>query len=256
MRKILLELKRYIISPLFSISVAAALCLIVYPCWGFLKDISLGRTSNLYYISLVHSYGTFDIFAPAIAAIPCGAAFYNDYSTGYLKAILPRTSRVKYLFSKILICAVTGGLALALPNLMYDVFLWIAAKPHTPENGFLQGSVFESIEFQNDGLNVMLILLLLAFLFGAAWSLVGLAMSAFIPNKFAAIAAPFMIYFALSTLLSITDKTFIFSPINMLFPDARLIPSLTFCFIYEISLIIFAALLFIIRSYRRLKNAI
>lgn len=120
----------------------------------------------------------------------------------------------------------------------------------------LQDSIFANIEYANNGSNVMIILLLLAFLFGASWALVGLAVSAFIPNKFAAAVAPFMIYFALSTMLSITDETFILSPINMLYPNARLMPSLAFCFVYSGVLIIIAATIFIIRAYGRLENAL
>lgn len=84
----------------------------------------------------------------------------------------------------------------------------------------------------------------------------GLAVSAFIPNKYAALAAPFMIYFALSTALSLTDESLVFSPINMLYPNYSQIPSIAFCFIYQLILISMSAVIFIIRAYRRLKDAL
>ena len=256
MKQILLGLKRYIFSPLFAVAVIAALALMIYPIFGNLTRIFDHPQPYLYYINGIHTFGTFDLFAPAIAAIPCGAAFYNDYGSGFCKFILPRTSKIKYLLAKAFTCGITGGLALFLPNFLLFGFILLFGNPHSSELNLLQGSVLGSIEHANNGVNVMLVLLLLAFLFGAGWALVGLAVSAFIPNKFAAAASPFMIYFALSTALSLDDNCFIFSPMNMLYPNALAIPSITFCVIYLLVLIVVSAAIFILRAYRRLKNAL
>ncbi len=256
MKRIILELKRYIISPIFLIAVLAALGIMIYPLRDSLKMIfAAPRASYLYYVEKVHALGTFDLFAPAIAAIPFGAAFYNDFKSGYGKFILTRTSRSEYLISKALSCGITGGLAIFLPNLTLDVFLWSFARPQTVSDNrtFPQENIAE-LEGLNGGLNLMLILLALAFLFGAAWALAGLAVSAFIPNKFAAYASPFMIYFASSLILAQNEETLKFSPINMLYPNYRGIPSLAFCFIYQSILIIAAAATFVIRADRRLRN--
>lgn len=249
------ELRRYIFSPLFVAAVVAALGIMIYPNRDSIKLISSVPQSYLYYVRTVHTFGTFDLFAPAIAAVPCGAAFYNDFKSGYCKFIFTRTGRMKYLISKVLSCGIAGGLAVFLPNLLFDIFLWIFAKPHTPEiSAFFNLSIFESMEFKLNGLVVMIILLILSFLFGAAWALVALAFSAFIPNKFAAYAAPFMLYFSASLILGQTDDTLKFSPINMLFPNYKGIPSIGFCFIYQLILIITAATVFTIRANWRIKN--
>lgn len=252
MKRIFLELKRYIISPLFAVAVIASLALMIYPIFGNLTHIFDNPQPYLYYINGIHTLGTFDLFAPAIAAIPCGAAFYNDYGSGFCKFILPRTSRLKYLLVKTFTCGITGRLALFMPNFLLFGFLLLFGNPHSSELNLLQGSVLSSLEHAN----VILVLLLLAFLFGAGWALMGLAVSAFIPNKFAAAASPFMIYFALSTALSLDDSCFIFSPMNMLYPNALAIPSITFCVIYLLVLIVISAAVFILRAYRRLKNAL
>ena len=252
MKQIFLELKRYIISPLFAVAVIASLALTIYPIFGNLTHIFDNPQPYLYYINGIHTLGTFDLFAPAIAAIPCGASFYNDYGSGFCKFILPRTSRLKYLLVKTFTCGITGGLALFMPNFLFFGFLLLFGNPHSSELNLLQGSVLSSLEHAN----VILVLLLLAFLFGAGWALMGLAVSVFIPNKFAAAASPFMIYFALSTALSLDDSCFIFSPMNMLYPNALAIPSITFCVIYLLVLIVISAAVFILRAYRRLKNAL
>lgn len=255
MKQIILELKRYIISPIFLIAVLAAFAIMIYPNRESLKYIFEFPQSYLYYVGSVHTFGTFDLFAPAIAAIPFGAAFYNDFKSGYGKFILTRTSRSKYLAAKVLSCGITGGLAIFLPNLLFDIFLWIFARPQTEsDNKAFPQEAIAKLESLNGGLNLMLILLALAFLFGAAWALVGLAVSAFIPNKFAAYASPFMIYFAASLILAQSEETLKFSPINMLYPNYRGIPSMWFCFIYQSVLIIAAAVIFVFRANRRLKN--
>ncbi len=257
MKKILLELKRYIFSPLFAVTVSVALVVMIYPVFDELKEIFVNPQSELYYISKVHTFGSFDLFAPVIAAIPCSVAFYNDFGTGFCKFILTRTNRIKYLLSKAFVCGVTGGLSVFLPNFVFFIFLRIFGKVHSSDMyTFFKNSVLESIEYANSGLNVIIILLLLSFLFGTAWSLVGLAASAFVPNKYSALTAPFMIYFALSTILSLTDEFLVFSPINMLYPNYSQIPSIAFCFIYQLLLIVVSMMLFIIRAYGRLKNAL
>ncbi len=257
MKKNLLELKRHLFSPVFAITILVALVVMVYPIYDAIKGIFVLPQSYLYYIGGVHTFGTFDLFAPIIATMPCATTFYNDFGTGYCKLILPRTSRIKYLLSKISICGITGGLAIFIPNLVLYIYLWIFGKPHLSDTYImLENSIFENIEFANNGLNVMLILLLLSFLFGTVWSLVGLAASAFFPNKYVSFVAPFMIYFALSTALSLTDESLVFSPMNMLYPNYSQIPSIIFCFIYQLVLIIVSATTFLICAYRRLKNAL
>lgn len=256
MKKILLELKRYIISPIFAVAVLSALAIMAHPIFDSLKAIFINPQSYLYYISGVHTFGSFDLFAPVIAAAPCSATFYNDFGSGYCKFILPRTSRIKYLLSKIFTCGVTGGLAVFLPNFILFIYLFAFGKPHSSDMNILQGSTLGAIEYTNNGLNVMIILLLLSFLFGFAWSLIGLAVSAFIPNKYVALVAPFLTYFALSTTLSLTDESLVFSPINMLYPNYSQIPSIAFCFTYQLILIAMSAVIFIIRAYRRLKDAL
>ncbi len=256
MKKILLELKRYIISPIFAVAVLAALAIMVHPIFESLKSIFTIPQSYLYYISGIHTFGSFDLFAPVIAAAPCSAAFYNDFGSGYCKFILPRTSRIKYLLSKIFTCGITGGLAIFIPNFILYIYLFAFGKPHSSDMNILQGSILGAFEYTNNGLNVMIILLFLSFLFGFAWSLIGLTVSAFIPNKYVALVAPFMIYFALSTMLSLTDESLVFSPINMLYPNYSQIPSVSFCFIYQLILIVTSAVIFIIRAYRRLKDAL
>lgn len=252
---IIRELKRYIFSPLFIAVVVAALGIMVYPIRDSFRFIFVIPQSYLYYIKTVHSFGTFDLFAPAIAAIPCGAAFYNDFKTGYCKFIFTRTGRMKYLISKTITCAITGGLAVFVPNLLLDVFLWIFAKPHSiGMPSFFNLSIFSNIEFVEDGIIVMITLLAISFIFGASWALVGLAFSTFILNRFAACVAPFMLYFSVSLILGQTEETLRFSPLNMLFPNYNGIPSIGFCFVYQLILMIIAALLFAIRANWRIKN--
>lgn len=76
----------------------------------------------------------------------------------------------------------------------------ICFEPNTLENNlgyqtFLDEGIFANIQFIWGGLLVVFLLLLLSFLFGAVWSNIGLCISAFIPNKYIALATPFALYF-------------------------------------------------------------
>ena len=101
------------------------------------------------------------------------------------------------------------------------------------------------------GLLSMVLKLLLGFLFGCTWSLVGLAVSTIITNRYAVIVIPFV----LSQLLWIGLQNSILNPLFLLRGDDRRYSSFSQVVLIEVSYAIIAAILFIIGFRRKMKHA-
>ena len=101
-------------------------------------------------------------------------------------------------------------------------------------------------------LRLALMLLALAFFFGAIWSGAGLLVSVLFPNKYLALAAPFALYFSLHLLLYRTGALLVFSPVNMLMPNTVFIPFPLYPLLYETVLLGVIGVLFFRLAERRL----
>lgn len=203
---------------------------------------------------------SFDNFAPIFAVLPAATLFCDSYNNGYIKSILFRTTKRKCLVSDLIVCGVSGGVAVSLPVfIMFMLFLFIG-KPYVPDaqtteyGSIMQGTILENIEFVWGGILVLLVILLLAFIFGMVWSCVGLSISAFMPNRYIALAAPFLIFFALYLICSRIPGLFIFSPINMLMPDVDVFPFFAYPFLYQFIWLIIVSTLYYIKAGKRLED--
>lgn len=207
-----------------------------------------------------HARSGFDLFAPILAVLPATTLFCEDYNSGYIKSILGRAEKKRYISETTICSTIAGGLAIFIPSLISS-FLYIAnGKLNTVENRAIDYStvfdetVFSKLQFVWDGLLLVILLLLLSFLFGAIWSNIGLCISAMIPNRYIALAAPFAVYFATHLIFYRIGFLLVLSPVNTLMPTATFIPNMAFPFVYQ-------AVLFIIVAFacqrvieRRLKN--
>lgn len=126
---------------------------------------------------------------PILAALPFTASFVDDVKSGYIKAYLPRTTRLNYLTSRCVACAVSGGLVLALGILVSYV---ISALVFLPMEAPLPKDVKAPSYFAELMENIMLF-----FCSGAFWSCVGLTFATLTSSKYMAYASPFVLYYVL-----------------------------------------------------------
>ena len=68
-----------------------------------------------------HARSGFNLFAPIFAVLPCATVFCDDYNSGYLRAIFPRSAKRKYLSECIICCSLSGGLAVLVPDLLCSI---------------------------------------------------------------------------------------------------------------------------------------
>lgn len=143
----------------------------------------------------------FRVFLPVFPVLGYASRFCAEYESGYYRLILSRVKPKKYAQTRIISVALSGGVIVALPYLLVCL---AAVYWGTPE---LNASrVVTDIEMvmigQTYGVEVMVALkVLLGFLFGAAWALIGLAFGVWLPNKYVSLIAPFVLYQSLWILM-------------------------------------------------------
>ncbi|MCM1468812.1 MAG: hypothetical protein NC086_11740, partial [Alistipes sp.] len=115
-------------------------------------------------------------------------------------------------------------------------------------------TVYAQMQYTWGGLLLALMLMVLAFLFGAVWSDVGLLVSVIFPNKYLALAAPFALYFSVHLIFYRLGNLLVLSPVNMLMPNTSFIPFTLYPLLYEILLLGIICILFSVLVKRRLWN--
>lgn len=195
-------------------------------------------------IATSHSLSGYDLFAPILAVLPAAALFCDDYNSGYIKSILSRVEKRRYIRETLLCSSIAGGLAIFLPCFLSGLFYLVNGKLTSPENldrwGYCTSfdeTVYTSMQYVWGGLLLALLLMALAFLFGAIWSNVGLLVSVLFPNKYLTLAAPFALYFSVHLIFYRIGFLLVFSPVNMLMPNTTFIPFALYPLLYELLLL-------------------
>ncbi len=228
----------------------------------YVGPVSLNEMGSMFLNEIYSSHARtgFDLFAPILAVLPASTLFCDDYSSGYLKSILGRVDQNRYIRETVICSSISGGLAVFLPSLITSVFYIIIGSPNTPEmlsqgqTTFLDESIFASIQFVWGGGLVVLLLLVLAFLFGALWANVGLWVSSVIPNRYMTLAGPFVLYFALHLIFYRVGFLLVLSPVSMLMPVVTFISNLAYPFVYQILLSFLVISLFKGKVGRRIAD--
>ena len=126
-----------------------------------------------------------------------------------------------------------------------------AKMPETElSSAFLKGGPWEKLPLLMNGFWFYLLRICLAMLFGSLWATVGLIVSAVVPNTYAALILPFVIYQGAWYLLELS----IFNPVYYFRADFQGIPSLVFAFGYQIFWNAVAALTAQVLMRRRLRR--
>lgn len=156
-----------------------------YNSWVGGEELSLAST--LFYTLL-----------PICAAIPYATSYYSERKTGYLKNIITRVEKKKYLLIKMITVFTTGVIVTLIP-LVINLFMVSAFVPvcdlfvgYTFYNHILFGSMWIDILYTNPLLFTILFVLLTAF-YGGIYAILSYSISFYI-NKFVAIIfVPFLL---------------------------------------------------------------
>ncbi len=148
-----------------------------------------GSFSQGYHEQLITSVLSSDVltsFLPVLAAIPLSASYLEDIKSKFARFYLVRSSYPGYLFSHCAACWFCGGGAVSLG---VSVTWGMTMLIFTPME-----RVMESYTDITPQIIEQMVLL---FLNGGLWAMVGIAMSTIMESKYIAYASPFIVYYLL-----------------------------------------------------------
>ena len=238
------DFRRIIISSRFWVAFVIAMFILLRPLYG-----TFGAEETASFLNLMTApFGVSDFspFAAVFAVIPFADSFCVDYLSGYINSTVTRIGVRRYSRQKCFTTALSGGILMGFVVMTtLCVCAFIATEPDTPETVyFLAGSLWDRMGLTLGYSRIVLALLkiLLGFLFGCLWALVGLCVSVFVTNRYVTLIAPFAIYQFLWFLLEESP----FNPVYVFRGDSTLIPSFSFILIYQGSLIMICSIISII----------
>ncbi|MGI6704864.1 MAG: hypothetical protein ACOX6S_00905 [Clostridia bacterium] len=137
--------------------------------------------------------------APVLCCLPMGISFCDDYITGFGRMIMQRAGIYRYLVSRILSAAFSGGFTMFLGMVLFMGFcLLVFTNSNDPNlEGTLEwyrssGAYSWLPDGYAAGYWLMVAYGLQFFLWGAVWAVAGLVISALVVNRYASMALPYI----------------------------------------------------------------
>lgn len=184
---------------------------------------------------------------PIFSSLPFTTSFMDDIKSGFVKLYLPRTTRKQYVFSKLFACLVSGGLCYVIGILSSYLIMSLLLMPM--ETLVTEKTIIETLQGNLQGT------LLLYFVSGAFWSVMGLTVATVTKSKYMAYAAPFIIYY----ILIILHERY-FKYLYVIYPKEWIIPSDKWAIgnlgviLFVTEIIVVTSIIFILMAKRRISE--
>ncbi len=206
---------------------------------------------------LIQFYTPFTLLAALFATLPFADSLLEDRQQGFLLPILLRTPYRRYLGAKVLATALSGAAALLLAQAVHFLVVQLfihgdaaartftllsTSNPSEPRGPL--GSLYAVSPWGYLG-----VMIVVAMVFGACYSLLGLGISTLIHNRIITLLGPLVLFQALS-FLQVRTRSIpaVLNPEIALYPNAAAAEAVTgwiFPLQYGLVLLIALALLFI-----------
>ncbi|MCM1181529.1 MAG: hypothetical protein NC347_14845 [Clostridium sp.] len=211
------DLRRSFLNPGFFIGTAAISVLLFV---ALIAGAPLDRSRSSYYI-LFNVFGAsgFGPFAAVFPVLAYATGFCEEYQSGYYRMIFSRMTPFRFGKVRIITVALSGGVMFAVPIAFVCIAAFAFGIPGIPkgsDEGMLQGMVMLTYIKKYGDWYIVVGKTVLGFLFGCVWALVGLAFAVWIPNRYVALIAPFVLYESMWLGLS---KIPLLNPIRLLRGD-------------------------------------
>ncbi|MGI6200608.1 MAG: hypothetical protein ACOYJA_07570 [Christensenellales bacterium] len=210
------ELRRSLLSWPFWLSVFLCAAIYISPYWDSLGDILAGRMDSDYFKLFGYSHDLTFLWhaAPFLGCVPFAASFADETACGMHRMMIARQGRKRY-FAKRMFAVWLSGYGVVCLGMLLAMAFWMMVGKAPMAQGydftFSYVSDFHWTPLVQGGhfIRGMVVACLYTGLYGGFWALMGLAITAYTPNRYVAVVAPFLIYFFSSLIC-----TFIPQPYN------------------------------------------
>lgn len=261
LRAFLTEFKRSIFSVKFPAMVVLAAAAYFVGCIEEIKAAWNSRFADvLYFFELMHNIGSFTTLSVLCCTVLNCITFLQDRKSGYYRHCVIRSGKKTYAGAKFLSCVISGGAILALGEILFVLVLAAMKFPLIREGSSMADSMMNIKcvmgDLLRDGYTVgyFAAYALFGFLYGALWSGVGIVVSVFFEDYYAASFSPYIISYSIDLAARKLPLPSFFSPDTILIGNFSLGGigiSLLGASLYLGSIIFILGLFFIFKSKRR-----
>lgn len=183
-------------------------------------DFSNGAYNNLMIYSVGKYVRMLQMVFPLIVTIAFADAYLEDVKSGFIKNIITRYDKKKYLINRFLVNIVVSGLIISIP-LVVNYMLYAASIPSIEPKVFYSSIILEPrgflshIYFEYPLLHVFIRIFFL-FIYGGTFSSIALAISIYSRNKYVITIIPFIVYIGMDVVISMI-LNYRYSPMMYLF---------------------------------------
>jgi hypothetical protein len=186
------DMKRAFGNKGFFVSVAMLLVILIH---AIRVNVNFeGNPSTYEIISAAMALSGVTPFAAIFPVMGYSVAFCEEYHSGYIKMITSRINWKSFGIVRMITTGVAGGAVIALPFAAVNLIGYVCGKHGMPDTGLYMGTRMQYyLENYGDGY-ILFGKVVLGFLFGVLWALVGLAFSVWCCNRYVSLIAPFILY--------------------------------------------------------------
>lgn len=154
-----------------------------------------------YYFDLFRGLSMYKKLLAVFAAVPFCASFCSDWNCQYIKPVIVRCGLKRYTISKVAACFLSAFATVFL-GLCLFILLFLTKQPLYPDQPASEFALPPFGSLVKSPIPALYILAEVCVLSMACalWAVVGLAISAYIPNRFVAIATPLIASYLLERL--------------------------------------------------------
>lgn len=204
-------------NPVFYLAILGIFLTALLPAWPDIRmEYEVDVRDILYLFQFPFDVTSFSRITPLLAAMTAAAGFAMDYNSRAVQSMICRMKTAQYTASRFAVCAVSGFLTVLLGWLLYIGVLSFFYPVVNLDGGNYEvycSRLYGMLLYRGHPFLYMLAQITGLALAGALWASVGMAASAFIPNRYFAVAIPFLINGVLYNLTS--DLHWWFSPSNV-----------------------------------------
>lgn len=200
-------------------------------------------------------YGTnyYVFVSPLLATLAYATSYRSQVQSGFIKFLLQRTRRSRYIWAKVWVSMLVGALSAGLPLLLFSVLLRVSLKgritnpmPIYPSGPF--SDLYHTLPDVYIGFAVLML-----SIFGAVYGVFGLALSAVLSNRLVAMITPLIFLFA-GTIILDSFGLYRFEPAvaNSFYQMPKV--QLTDVFMHDLVIFLSSLIVYLVAARRELNS--
>lgn len=195
------EINRAVLDRKMTASLLIGFFAMMYGGTGVLSSPNVDFIDTFIFAQTDNTTALMGLIFPIIAVLPIGASYRDERSCGYYFLLRTKILRKRYLRIKLIVSALSGAIAVGIPNLLYLILVMIIKGIYADGESDVALSFLTDIYYAKP-LAYAGLLVINAAVCGAVFAVLGMGISAWVKNKYLAMILPFAYYIFSGMVLS------------------------------------------------------